>query len=69
MKAFSDFRYFLVIALISFLTVSIWFRHGYQLGTAEGGLPFNNLQRHAEIFRWAWGDGAMGNSTSFLVAS
>ncbi len=69
MKSYSDFRYFLVIALISFLTVSVWFRHGYQLGTAEGGLPFNNLQRHAEIFRWAWGDGAMGNSTSFLVAS
>jgi hypothetical protein len=69
MKFISDFKFLTLIALISLLTVSIWFRHGYQLGTAEGGMPFNNLQRHAEIFKWAWGDGAMGNSTSFLVAS
>ncbi len=69
MKFISDFKFLILIGLISLLTVSIWFRHGYQLGTAEGGLPFNNLERHAEIFKWAWGDGAMGNSTSFLVAS
>jgi hypothetical protein len=69
MKFISDFKFLVLIGLISLLTVSIWFRHGYQLGTAEGGMPFNNLQRHAEIFKWAWGDGAMGNSTSFLVAS
>lgn len=55
--------------MVPLLTVGIWFRNGNLLGTAEGGIPFNNLNRHAEIFKYSWAETAVGNATSFTTAS
>lgn len=63
------FRYLILISFISLFIVSIWFKEGYQLGTAEGGLPFNNLVRHSQIFKHAWADTLVGNATGISTAA
>lgn len=60
---------FLFIFLIPLILVSTWFSEGNILGTAEAEIPFYNLQRPADITRWAWTDIQLGYVSSFIVAS
>lgn len=68
MKKLLQNQYFIIFASATLL-IFLWFREGYQLGTAESGLPFNNLQNHESIMRLAWAYPALGNPTSINVAS
>lgn len=51
---------FFILIFFAALLVVLWFRDGYIMGTAEGGLPFYNLSHFYEQVRLAWSDSEIG---------
>lgn len=64
-----NFRFVLLILLSSLLLCLIWFRHGSFLATAEGGIPFYNLEHQYEAVRYSWAEPGLGTSTGLITAS
>ncbi len=54
--------FFILIALLAGILVSIWFREGNILGTAEAIIPFHNLERYKDKTAWAWTDFQLGST-------
>ncbi|OGM26061.1 hypothetical protein A3D01_04845 [Candidatus Woesebacteria bacterium RIFCSPHIGHO2_02_FULL_39_13] len=69
MSKLSFYKHLFVIFILALVLILSWFRSGYILGSAEGGLPFNNLQNHANIMKHAWAYPAFGNPTSISIAT
>jgi len=53
----------------SFLLVLSWFKEGLLMGSAESGLPFNDLAIHFEVANHAWATPLVGNATGMITAS
>lgn len=65
----NKFLPFLIICLFAAVLVSLWFKDGYIMGTAEGGIPFYDLGRYYDVTKDAWTDFGLGNSTGTITAS
>lgn len=64
------YKIILLILIISGILVTLWFKDGYILGTAEDGLPFYNLSHFKPEADYAWMDHpGLGRSTLYLTAS
>lgn len=60
----------LIIFLVCLSLVTIWFKDGYILGTAEAVLPFYNLERYYHLTEYAWTfHPGLGNFASLTIAS
>lgn len=60
---------FLLILTIPLILVSIWFKDGLILGTAEAEIPFYKLERFKDKASWSWTDFHLGNTAGLTIAS
>ncbi len=69
-KFFQGINFNLILILfLSTVLVSIWFREGNIMGTAESGLPFYNLNLEYNSFKEAWASFALGDPTNITLSS
>jgi len=64
-----DKQAFILFFFLSLGLVVNWFREGLLMGSAESGLPFNDLLFHYQFTSHAWASPVVGNATGMITAS
>ncbi len=59
----------LLLIILPVLLAGMWFKEGFVMGGGEGGLPFHDLVRSANLTKWSWADAALGNGLGIGTAS